>query len=115
MEGGYGSEGVGRVFAGGVVLGVGKEEVGWQDSWGKKGYQGMSLMPWRNAAEDHPVESASGEGLLIDAPSNGTLVVNGTEAEAVDIFASNGSPSTHVPTKLINCRSDPHPSIPAAS
>ena len=40
LEGGYGSEGFARIFAGGVVLGIGKDEVGWQDTWGKKGYEG---------------------------------------------------------------------------
>lgn len=36
------------------------------------------------------VGSASGQGLFIQAPSNGSLIVNGTEAEVADIFASNG-------------------------
>jgi hypothetical protein len=34
--------------------------------------------------------SASGEELYVEVPSNGSLLVNGTEAETVDIFASNG-------------------------
>jgi len=43
LEGGYGSEGVGRIIAGGVVLSVGEDGVGWQDAWGKKGYEGGFL------------------------------------------------------------------------
>lgn len=39
------------------------------------------------------VATASGEDLLVEAPSTGTLLVNGTEAETVDIFASNGKHS----------------------
>lgn len=36
LEGGYGSEGVGRIVGGGVVLSVGKKGVGWRDTWGKE-------------------------------------------------------------------------------
>ena len=39
LEGGYGAEGVGRVFGGGVVLGIGKEQVGWSDVLGKQGHE----------------------------------------------------------------------------
>lgn len=41
------------------------------------------------------VDSLSGDGLYVEAPSNGSLVVNGTEAEVVDIFASNGQYPAH--------------------
>jgi hypothetical protein len=41
LEGDYGVEAVGRIMAGGVVLGVGKrEQVGWRDTWGSKGLEG---------------------------------------------------------------------------
>lgn len=41
LEGDYGVEAVGRVLAGGVVLGVGKREnVGWRDIWGRQGLEG---------------------------------------------------------------------------
>lgn len=36
------------------------------------------------------VQSASGRMLQVQAPSNGSLIVNGTEVEVVDVFASNG-------------------------
>ena len=91
LEGGYGSEGFARIFAGGVVLGVGKDEVGWQDAWGKKEYEGDLF--WRLLVSQLMiclVESASGQDLIVKAISNGSLLVNDTEAEAVDIFASNG-------------------------
>ncbi len=92
LEGGYGSEGVGRIVAGSVVLGVGKDEVGWQDAWGKEGYQSAIIrFSSRKCSRSASVESASGEDLIIEAPSDGNLIVNGTSAEAVDIFASNGN------------------------
>ena len=77
LEGGYGSEGVSRVTAGSVVLGVGKkDQVGWSDSWAK------------NSSK---VSSANGEMLEVIADiGSGSLVVNGSEATTVDIFASNG-------------------------
>lgn len=41
LEGDYGAEGVGRMLAGGLLLGVGKREsVGWRDTWGEKGLEG---------------------------------------------------------------------------
>ncbi|ORY29154.1 FAS1 domain-containing protein [Naematelia encephala] len=86
LEGGYGLEGVGRVAGGGVVLGVGKHEaVGWSDHWGKKGNE---------------VEAANGDDLLIEVSSNSSLMINGTEASTIDIFASNGVVHI-VPTLLV--------------
>ena len=62
LEGGYGSEGAARVIAGSIVLSVGKGEVGWQDAWGKKGYEGAF--------------EASSFGVAVDDPqSNRHLVV----------------------------------------
>lgn len=93
LEGDYGVEGIARIMAGGVVLGVGKrEQVGWRDVWGEQGLEGafapacLKHDKWLMRAAG----SASGEGLRVEAPSNGSLLVNGTEAEVVDIFASNG-------------------------
>ena len=40
LEGGYGAEGVARIVGGGVVLALGKDEVGWRDHWGDKRYDG---------------------------------------------------------------------------
>lgn len=37
-----------------------------------------------------PVGAAAGNDLQVEAPPNGSLIVNGTQAETVDIFASNG-------------------------
>ncbi|WVR09194.1 hypothetical protein IAU60_006256 [Kwoniella sp. DSM 27419] len=73
LEGPYGDEGVSRIVAGGVVPGIGKGNVGWSDAIGNR-----------------TVEAAS--GLLLDIASTGpgALAVNGTDADAVDIFASNG-------------------------
>ncbi|WRT68887.1 uncharacterized protein IL334_005869 [Kwoniella shivajii] len=73
LEGPFGEEGVGRILAGGVVLGIGKDNVGWTDTFSRKN-----------------VEASSGLGLQLVSDQPGHLSVNGTEAEAVDIFASNG-------------------------
>lgn len=41
LESDYGVEAIGRIMAGGVVLGVGKKEkVGWRDTWGNTGLGG---------------------------------------------------------------------------
>ena len=42
LEGGYGAEGVARVFAGSVVLSVKSDGVGWSDVWGSKPREGPS-------------------------------------------------------------------------
>ncbi len=42
LEGGYGAEGVGRIFAGSVISSVDKKGIGWSDYLEKKGNQGMS-------------------------------------------------------------------------
>jgi hypothetical protein len=94
LEGPYGAEDVARILAGGVVLGVGKDrdEVGWRDSLVRKDYHSEwpSLFVLRSCP---PAETASGNDLLIETPTNGTLVVNGSASVGVDIFASNGMSS----------------------
>lgn len=91
LEGEYGAEGIGRIMAGGVVVGVGKHDlVGWRDTWGEKGSEGMSTPAFTAHWLTRVADSLSGGGLFVNAPANGTLIVNGTEAEVVDIFASNG-------------------------
>lgn len=42
LEGGYGTEGVGRIVGGGVLMGIGKKDggVGWRDYWREKGDEG---------------------------------------------------------------------------
>jgi len=43
LESDYGVEAVGRIMAGGVLLGVGKrEKVGWRDTWEKTELGGRS-------------------------------------------------------------------------
>lgn len=45
LESEFGSEGVGRIVGGGVVVGVGKNgAVGWSDNWGRKGMQGKHYL-----------------------------------------------------------------------
>lgn len=45
LESDYGVEAVGRIMAGGVLLGVGKrEKVGWRDTWEKTELGGRSLL-----------------------------------------------------------------------
>ncbi|ORX38916.1 hypothetical protein BD324DRAFT_617870 [Kockovaella imperatae] len=73
LEGGYGSEGIGRVIGGSVVLAVGRGQVGWSDAF---------------KANDDSVEAAFGLHLMVEASQG--LAVNGTNASAIDIFASNG-------------------------
>ena len=109
LESEYGVEAIGRILAGGVVTGVGKrEKVGWRDTWNKThlGRESLSLIRWKEADF---VDSIAGEELYVEAPPNGRLVVNGTEAEAVDIFASNGQYSRLLllSTRLI-IRCHPH-------
>lgn len=90
LESDYGVEAIGRILAGGAVLGVGKRElVGWRETWEENGFGGEHLCCRRSRDADISV-SASGEGLHVEVPFNGSLLVNGTEAEVVDIFASNG-------------------------
>lgn len=43
-----------------------------------------------DSCADPQVGAVSGDELEIEAPPNGSLIVNGTEAQAIDIFASNG-------------------------
>ncbi|WWD06482.1 hypothetical protein V865_004572 [Kwoniella europaea PYCC6329] len=73
LEGPYGEEGMARILAGGVVLGVGKGHVGWSDTLGNKS-----------------LEASSGMDLLVNSSGPGQLAINGTNAQTVDIFASNG-------------------------
>ncbi|WVQ93365.1 hypothetical protein IAU59_000433 [Kwoniella sp. CBS 9459] len=73
LEGAYGDEGVGRIVGGSVVLGIGKGQVGWSDSLGNR-----------------TIEAVTGLALDIDSFKNGEIAVNGTKADTVDIFASNG-------------------------
>ncbi|KAK8843447.1 hypothetical protein IAR55_007104 [Kwoniella newhampshirensis] len=75
LEGPYGEEGVGRIVAESVTLGVGKNCVGWSDTLSSKALG---------------FETASGDELEVMVPADGRLVVNGTEAEIIDIYASNG-------------------------
>jgi uncharacterized surface protein with fasciclin (FAS1) repeats len=90
LESDYGVEAIGRILAGGVVTGVGKrEKVGWRDTWNKT-HLGRESLPWIEWKKADFVDSIAGEELYVEVPSNGSLVVNGTEAEVVDIFASNG-------------------------
>ena len=90
LEGAFGGEGVGRIVGGGVVTSLGKDGVGWRDRWGKKGYEGGKPLAPDLRIAYIAVESASGLGLLVEAPTNGSLIINGTEASTIDIFASNG-------------------------
>ncbi|WVF65719.1 hypothetical protein IAT40_000450 [Kwoniella sp. CBS 6097] len=73
LEGAFGDEGVGRIFGGGVVLGVSKGQVGWSDY-----------------LNNRIIEAVTGLELEINSTKPGEIAVNGTEAETVDIFASNG-------------------------
>nr|XP_019047790.1 hypothetical protein I302_04407 [Kwoniella bestiolae CBS 10118]OCF26720.1 hypothetical protein I302_04407 [Kwoniella bestiolae CBS 10118] len=73
LEGPYGEEGTARILAGGVVLGVGKGHVGWSDTLGNRS-----------------LETSSGLDLLANSTGPGQLSINGTDAQTVDIFASNG-------------------------
>jgi solute carrier family 25 carnitine/acylcarnitine transporter 20/29 len=42
LESDYGVEAIGRIMAGGVIVGVGKrEKVGWKDTWGERALAGM--------------------------------------------------------------------------
>ncbi|WWD21028.1 hypothetical protein CI109_105509 [Kwoniella shandongensis] len=75
LEGPYGEEGVGRIVAESVIMGVGKGRVGWSDTLSSK---------------TSSLESASGDELEVRVPDQGKLTVNGTEAETIDIYASNG-------------------------
>jgi hypothetical protein len=81
-----GGEGVGRIVGGGVVTSLGKDGVGWRDRWGKKGYEGGNPLAPDLRIAYIAVESASGLGLLVEAPTNGSLIINGTEASTIDIF-----------------------------
>ena len=48
LEGDYGVEAVGRILAGGVIVGVGKrEKVGWRDTWSGRGLEGESKISFR--------------------------------------------------------------------
>jgi hypothetical protein len=48
LESDYGVEAIGRILAGGVVLGVGKrEQVGWRDTWGEHGLASESYLSRR--------------------------------------------------------------------
>nr|XP_018259015.1 uncharacterized protein I303_08558 [Kwoniella dejecticola CBS 10117]OBR81173.1 hypothetical protein I303_08558 [Kwoniella dejecticola CBS 10117] len=73
LAGPYGEEGAARVLAGGVVLDVGKGHVGWSDTLSNK-----------------TIEASSGLILGINSSAPGQLLVNGSTAATVDIFASNG-------------------------
>ncbi|WWC73256.1 uncharacterized protein I206_107222 [Kwoniella pini CBS 10737] len=73
LAGPYGEEGTARVLAGAVVLGVGKDCVGWSD-----------------ALVNKTIEASSGLNLTVQSSGQGDLTINGTDAEVVDIFASNG-------------------------
>jgi hypothetical protein len=46
-----------------------------------------------------PVSTISGDELQVEVPPNGSLIINGTEAETIDIFASNGV--VHIMPSLI--------------
>ncbi|OCF44928.1 hypothetical protein I317_01207 [Kwoniella heveanensis CBS 569] len=73
LEGAYGDEGVGRIVGGSVVLGIGKGQVGWSDS-----------------LHNRTLEATTGLALDVYSTRSGDIAVNGTQAEIVDIFASNG-------------------------
>lgn len=74
LEGGFGAEGLSRVLAPGTLLKIdSKRPVGWSDSWGKKATN---------------VTSAS--GVLEVSGKNGSVSVNGSDADVVDIFTDNG-------------------------
>lgn len=74
LEGMFGVEGLSRVLAPGTILHIdNKHPVGWSDSWDKKATN---------------VTSAS--DVLEISAKNGSLTVNGTDAEIVDIFTENG-------------------------
>ncbi|GMK59312.1 hypothetical protein CspeluHIS016_0703270 [Cutaneotrichosporon spelunceum] len=74
LRGMFGVEGLSRVLAPGAILVLDdKHPVGWSDIWSKKGTN---------------VTSAS--NILEVAGKNGSLSVNGTAAEVVDIFTANG-------------------------
>lgn len=85
LESDFGGEGVGRIFAGGVVLDLKHDSVGWSDVWPEEG---------------KTITSASQLELLVQPASSGSLTVNGTAADAIDIFASNGVVHI-VPTLLL--------------
>lgn len=90
LEGEFGIEGVARVVSAGVLLGLGHDGVGWRDYWSKSGKTGKLHLDHVGVIADNSVEAASGDELKVEAPPNGSLIVNGTEAQAIDIFASNG-------------------------
>ncbi|BEI99521.1 hypothetical protein CcaverHIS631_0405640 [Cutaneotrichosporon cavernicola] len=74
LRGLFGIEGLSRVLAPGTILVLDdKHPVGWSDMWSKKGTN---------------VSSAS--DILEVTGKNGSLSVNGTTAEVVDIFTANG-------------------------
>ncbi|WVQ81644.1 hypothetical protein IAT38_003768 [Cryptococcus sp. DSM 104549] len=75
LEGPYGDEGVGRIVGQMVVLGGRKKEVFWSDSLSQR---------------ESSIEAVSGRSLGISSASRGHVTVNTTDAETVDIFASNG-------------------------
>jgi hypothetical protein len=105
LESDYGVEAIGRIMAGGVILGVGKrEKVGWRDTWEKTEFGSRSAGRGVNSAD--VLVSISGGGVRVDAPSNGSLIVNGTEAEVVDIFASNGKRVLELSCYILTTRGD---------
>ncbi|KLT41463.1 FAS1 domain-containing protein [Cutaneotrichosporon oleaginosum] len=74
LQGMFGVEGLSRVLAPGTILQLDeKHPVGWSDAWGKKGSN---------------VTSAS--DTLEVVGKHGSLSVNGTQVEVVDIFTANG-------------------------
>jgi uncharacterized surface protein with fasciclin (FAS1) repeats len=74
LQGAFGVEGLSRVLAPGAILKLdSKHPVGWSDTWSKKGTN---------------VTSAS--DVLEVVGNNGSVSVNGTDAEVVDIFTANG-------------------------
>ena len=93
LEGGFGAEGVGRIFSGSILLGVGeRDSVGWSDTWGDKEQKGAFLRS-RVAISGSlliSVQAVSGLDLVVEASADYKLAVNGTAVQAVDIFASNG-------------------------
>ncbi|KAK4683657.1 hypothetical protein P7C73_g6577, partial [Tremellales sp. Uapishka_1] len=89
LESDSGEEGVGRVVSSGIVLAVGKDGVGWSDSWEKKdGGECLVLKVVPKLMEGMVAEAVNGEELVVES-SDGSLRVNGTTADEVDIFASN--------------------------
>jgi len=87
LEGAFGAEGVARILGGSVIRGIDDGRVGWTDNWGSKIAQGM-CRPY--FPPDDAAQAVTGLHLTVDTSRDGSIRVNGTQASAAVIFASNG-------------------------